>query len=61
MAISPVLSFLGKIPMWLPCLTINAIIAADVNESIDSAEVSIHNVTCEDRIINNILLFVLTV
>lgn len=52
MAFSPVLSFLGKIPMRLSCLAINAITAADVNASIGSAEVSIHSVTCEDRVIH---------
>lgn len=43
------------------CLTINAIIAADVSASIGSAEVSIHSVTCEDRVINKILLFIMPV
>lgn len=57
----PVLSFLGKIQMRFLCLTINAIIVADVNASIGSEEVSIHSVTCEDKIINNILLFILPV
>lgn len=58
---APVLYFLGKFQMRLPWLAINAIITVDVNGSIGYAEVSIHGVTCEDSVINTILLFSLPV
>lgn len=40
---------------------INAIIVVDVNVSIRYAEISIHGVTCEDRVINTFLLLSLPI